>query len=216
VAQRLARGVGSVLVTGGVLILLFVVYLLWGTSISTHAAQHRLGQQLQREWRSSLDNGVSTTASLRLRGGQPFAVLTIPRLGRSYREVLVEGVDTQDLRVGAGHYLGSAFPGQVGNFAVAGHRTTYGAPFSNIDTLRPNDPIDVRIAGVVYEYAVTSSEIVRPENVGVVAPVPDHPGLAPTRRMLTFTTCHPKYSAQKRLIVHAVLHRVINVANQQS
>jgi sortase A len=217
VALTLVRGVGQLLVTIGVLIMLFIGYELWGTSIATHAAQHRLAEQLQRQWQSAGGGGTRAVAApLHLRNGQPFAVLTVPRLGDHYREVLVEGVDTEDLREGAGHYPGSALPGQVGNFAVAGHRTTYGAPFGNIDRLRPRDTIDVHVAHVVYEYSVTGSEIVRPENVGVVAPVPDHPGQSPTQRMLTLTTCNPKYSAQQRLIVHAVLERVINAGSLSS
>jgi sortase A len=213
---RVVRATGSLLITCGLLVLLFVAYDLWGTSIGTRAAQHRLDRELQHAWGGSVSSAAGPLAgpALRLRDGAPFAILTIPRLGSHYRQVLVQGVGVADLQEGPGHYPGSATPGQIGNFAVAGHRTTYGAPFADLNLLRAGDEVDVQVRDTIYLYRVTGLEIVRPENVGVVAPVPDHPGARPRRAMLTFTTCHPKYSAEKRLIVHAALDRVEQAADR--
>jgi sortase A len=201
---RLLRVTGSLLITAGLVVLLFMAYELWGTSLPANNAQRGLHRQLQRQWAAA----PATSAGIHAGYGQPFAVLTIPRLGPSYRKVILEGIGTRDLQKGPGHYPGTAMPGEVGDFAVAGHRTTYGAPFGDLDRLRPGDAIDIEVRDATYVYSVTSSEIVPPSDVGVVAPVPDHPGVAPTGRMLTFTTCHPKYSANKRLVVHAVLATV--------
>jgi sortase A len=109
------------------------------------------------------------------------------------------------LALGVGHYVGTAGPGKVGNFAVAGHRTTYGRPFHDIDRLQDGDRVVVETAGTVYVYEVTSREIVRPWEVDVIDPVPDQPGGTPTEAVITLTSCHPKYSATERFVVHGRL-----------
>jgi sortase A len=96
-------------------------------------------------------------------------------------------------------------PGAVGNFAIAGHRTTYGKPFNRIAELQVGDPIVIRTQHAWYVYTVTSTEIVDPGQVGVIAPVPDKPGATPTARMITMTTCTPMYSASQRYVVHGEL-----------
>ncbi len=95
----------------------------------------------------------------------------------------------------------------MGNFAVAGHRNTYGRPFEDIARLEAGDPIVVETADVFYVYEVTSTVVVDPSEVDVIAPDPDDPPDAePTRRMMTLTACHPPmYSARERYIVHAEL-----------
>jgi sortase A len=204
---RLLRITGSLLITAATVVLLFTAFELWGTSLPANNAQRGLHRELQRQW-AAAPATKAPSGDIHVGYGQPFAVLTIPRLGPTYRKVILEGIGTRDLQKGPGHYPGTAMPGEVGDFAVAGHRTTYGAPFGDLDRLHPGDAIDIEVHDATYVYSVTSSEIVPPSNVGVVAPDPDHLGVAPTRRMLTFTTCHPKYSANKRLVVHALLTTV--------
>jgi sortase A len=92
-------------------------------------------------------------------------------------------------------------PGEVGNFSVAGHRIP--AIFWDLDILRPGDVIEVQTRDDTFTYHVTSTEIVKPSAVAVVAPVPDYPGETPTEAMLTLTTCNPKWDNYQRLIVHA-------------
>jgi sortase A len=138
--------------------------------------------------------------------GDGLAILRIPRFGRGYAPVVVEGVATDDLQKGPGHFPGTALPGGVGNFVVSGHRTTYGHPFGRLDELKVGDPIVVEVADRYYTYRVTSRSVVQPTDLNVILPVPDRPGVRPTNRVLTFTTCNPKYSASTRLIVHAQLH----------
>ena len=110
-----------------------------------------------------------------------------------------------DLKTGPGHMPGTAMPGQLGNLVVSGHRTTYGAPFSRLDELEVGDPVVVETRDAWFTYTVTGSEIVAPSAVEVAYPVPGQAGATPTRRLMTLTTCHPRYSARQRLIVSAEL-----------
>jgi sortase A len=100
-------------------------------------------------------------------------------------------------------------PGQVGNFAVAGHRTTYGRPFNTIDKLRKGDVIVVETKTSYIVYAVDRHVIVTPSQVEVITPVPQHPGVTPTEAWMTLTACHPEYSARERYVVFAKLLRTI-------
>jgi sortase A len=134
---------------------------------------------------------------------------------------VLEGTAEDQLSRGPGHYVGTALPGQPGNLALAGHRVGKGSPFLDADQLRPGDPIVVETADSWFVYRVLGDpdtgdyttdpsgipgqQIVRPTDVAVIAPTPGAVGVAPSAAYLTLTTCHPKYSARQRLIVHAVL-----------
>lgn len=130
--------------------------------------------------------------------GQPFAIIRIPTIDRlAGGWTVVEGVSRADLRNGAGHMPSTPLPGQPGNAVISGHRTTYGAPFHELDQLEAGDLIEVETALGVHTYAVRESIIVRPSELWVVE---NRPG-----GWLTLTTCHPKYSSRQRLIVFAEL-----------
>jgi sortase A len=92
-------------------------------------------------------------------------------------------------------------PGEVGNFAVAGHRTTYGKPFTDIATLEVGDSLVVQTEDAWYVYTVTGSTIQAPEYIAAISPVPGKPGEQPTAASITLTTCHPRFSAEQRFIV---------------
>ena len=127
--------------------------------------------------------------------GEPVARILIPSI--SVDKVVVEGVDLDDLRKGPGHFPDTPLPGQEGNAAIAGHRTTYGAPFGDLDKLKPGD--EIRVSTVLGEavYEVAGTRIVDPEEVEVVGDFGDN--------RLTLTACHPKFSAAQRIIVWAYL-----------
>jgi sortase A len=137
--------------------------------------------------------------------GDPIARIDIPAIG--VEKTIVQGVQRQTLRAGPGHYPSTPMPGQPGNTAIAGHRTTHGAPFLDIDRLEPGDHIEVETADGLFRYAVEGHEvgdgtlkghiIVRPSDVGVIGDQGDD--------RLTLTACHPRYSARERIIVTAVL-----------
>ena len=216
--RRLVGGLGHTLIAAGVLILLFVAYELWGTNFYTQGQQHRLEDQIHHGWGGSTPD-ITKVNVKNVPLGSGIAVLRIPRFGKGYHMVIVEGTGYEDLTKGPGHYPGTALPGQVGNFAVAGHRTTYLAPFNRIDTLREGDAIvlETKLKWLVYRVknipaghgypAVPFQEIVDPTDVKVAYAVPDQPdpNKKPTLRLLTFTSCNPKYSAAQRIVVHAEL-----------
>jgi len=131
--------------------------------------------------------------------GDVLAKLAIPKIGIDDMYV-VEGVTKKALAKGPGHFPESPFPGQLGNAAIAGHRTTYGAPFGRLDELAPGDEIIVTTLAGTYLYVVTGSEVVRPTDYDKVVPTHDT-----TIATLTLSTCHPEYHATQRLIIRATL-----------
>ena len=199
--------------TTGVVILLFGVYQLYGTGLSTAREQSRLERQLAQNWAAAAPPPAAgqpaqpaaptppAAATPPPRLGAPIAVLTIPRFGEGYRHVVVEGVGREELKKGPGHQPGTAWPGQVGNVVLAGHRTTYGAPFGRFDEISAGDEVVVTDATGTYTYRISGTEVVEPSDTAVVLPVPRQPGVEPTSRLLTLVTCTPKYSARYRLII---------------
>jgi sortase A len=193
VARSTVRGLGEVLITLGVIILLFVAYEVYGTNLKTAQEQSTLKRELVEQWSGPQVREIGL--------GDGIAVLRIPAFGADYGYAVVEGVSREDLQRGPGHYPGTAMPGEVGNVVISGHRTTYGAPFSRLGELAEGDDLVVETATDWYTYRVTGLEIVSPSAVEVTLPVPRQPEVEPTQSLLTLTTCHPRYSARQRLIV---------------
>jgi sortase A len=222
----LARAIavlGRLFVLVGVLVLLFVGYQLWGTGWQEARAQDRLEKQFEEQLSSTttVDPGSSTslpsdgeatdptaTTPVELEQGDAMARLEIPAIGVD--KLVVQGTSVSDLRKGPGHYVKTPLPGEPGNSAIAGHRTTYGAPFGEIDQLAPGDEIIVTTLAGRFEYRVIGADrtvpdgdpasghfIVKPTDVWVLDDFGDH--------RLTLTACHPKYSARERIIVAAEL-----------
>lgn len=211
--RRVVGALGEVLLSLGLLVLLFVAWQLWWTDVSANHAQAATLHQLERDF----DSGSATVGGTQGNGGEDlvtlskvpfgkaFAVLRVPRFGSDFARPIVQGISTSDLQAGIGHYPRTVMPGKIGNFSVAGHRTTYGRPFHDIDTLQTGDPIIVETKTTYYLYRVRSHLIVSPGDSDVVAPVPNHPGKRPIARWMTMTSCHPKYNATQRYIVFAKL-----------
>jgi sortase A len=143
--------------------------------------------------------------------GTTFGQLYIPRFGPDYFTNITEGTDREKILnvYGAGHYENTAMPGGLGNFSLAGHRTTYGKPFNLIADLVPGDALVVRTATTWYVYKVYEDLIVKPSDVQVISPIPGImpgdplPELTDKDRYMTLTACHPMYSADERYIIHA-------------
>ncbi|HVE98550.1 MAG TPA: class E sortase [Mycobacteriales bacterium] len=199
------RGVGETLITVGLVILLFCVYELYFTGLETAAEQRKGRAALLDTWQAPVPAPSGATVLAQVDLGAGLAILRIPRLGPNYAKVVFEGVRTDDLKKGPGHVPGTAMPGAVGNTVVSGHRTTYGAPFGDIDRLDPGDALVLETRDAWYTYRVVREEIVRPTDVDVILPVPRQPDAKPTKALLTLTTCHPKYSARQRFITFAEL-----------
>ncbi len=187
--------IGLILVGLGALVLIFVAYQLWGTSLYAANEQSNLRAQFDRTLEKSARTPALNPTLLAVPAGEPVAQIRIPKI--SVDEIVVSGVSVADLRAGPGHYPESPWPGQAGNAAIAGHRTTYGAPFSDLDQLVAGDTIVVRTVQGRFNYSVTESKVVAPSDVSVL-----NPRSAAT---LTLTTCNPKYSAAQRLVVFADL-----------
>ncbi|MBY8875558.1 class E sortase [Micromonospora sp. PLK6-60] len=208
-ASRLRTGVrftGELLITFGLVVLLFAGYEIWGKSVIVDAHQQDLSSELAEAWAPSDDPTVApsrgpTPKPAPVVQGKPIAGLYIPSLDKHW--VVVEGVEQKDIRYAPGHYPKSAMPGEVGNFSVAGHRNR--ATFWRLDELNEGDDIVVEGKDTWYVYKVYKTRIVRPDQVEVVAPVPMAPGTKPKEKLLTLTTCNPKFDNYQRLIVHAKL-----------
>jgi len=211
---------GEILITLGVIVFLFLAYELWFTGLYTAHAQSDFKKQLQSEWARPLPSPVASvlpgeqpgasvapapTVSDRPVPGDAIGLIEIPRLGSNYSYAIVEGVSTDDLKKGPGHYPGTALPGGIGNFVVSGHRTTYLAPFNGLAELVVGDAIVIETRDTWYTYRVTDLQTVLPTDVAVILPVPGKPKATPTKALITLTTCTPKYSASHRLIVDGVL-----------
>ena len=214
--RRGLRAIGVALLAAGVLVMLFVAYELWGTGLTTASHQNALRQQFNKELRAHhivthptttvpQGTGTPTTTTQPITAvqpaqppaasGQPVGIINIPKIGINY--VAVQGTDEPDLERGPGHYVNTALPGNPGNAAFAGHRTTYAAPFYNLDGLAPGDPIYVTTTQGRFQYDVTQTQVVDPTDVAVLDDTP-----TPT---LTLTTCNPRYSAATRMVVTASL-----------
>ncbi len=213
--RTVLRGLGKTCVSAGLLILLFVAYQLWGTGIAEAHSQTALKKQFAEIAPLTTTPAPATTIPAPVHGtsspsttppasttalvlpppptGSAVAIIKIPKIG--VNAAVVEGVGTSDLEKGPGHYPGSPLPGQAGNAAIAGHRTTYGAPFYRLNELKPGDDIIIstRDSPKPWVYQVMFSHTVDPSDVSVLNPTPDN--------RLTLTTCTPRFSASQRLVV---------------
>jgi sortase A len=203
--------IGRILIGAGIIILLFAVYQVWGTSVQEGHTKNTLRHTLEHQAKGSqlatilkdanaqdkLPTGppvLAPTTSAPAEG-QPVGEIRIPKIG--INQIVVEGTNTQDLRKGPGHYIGTPLPGQIGNAAIAGHRTTYGHPFYNLDGVTTGDPIVLTTVQGVFVYDAVRQEVVSPNDNAVLTDS--------TGPMLTLTTCNPRFSASSRLVVVAKL-----------
>jgi sortase A len=207
--RRAVRETGLALITLGVIVLLFVAYQLLGTNITEAHNQDSLARQFQAALGprapapSAAPTSPATPAATTpdvlpsVPPGGAIEELRIPAIGVT--KYVVEGTNEDDLRRGPGHYSGTAYPGQVGNTAIAGHRTTYGAPFFELNELAVGDPIYITdLNDRTYTYLVDEApQVVSPDDVAVLDPT--------AFAQLTLTTCNPRFSATSRLVVFARL-----------
>jgi sortase A len=212
--KRFLRVAGFTLIGAGGLIIAFLVYQLYVTDLINAGTQARATDELAQalvERRVEIATTTTTAppdtsttaptpvASLQTEPvvleGEPLGLITINKIG--LEAVLFEGVDRDTLKDGPGHMPWTPVPGQPGNAVISGHRTTYGRPFYDLDQLVMGDRIEVETAIGVSTYEVKVIEIVLPTDVYVTEPIPG--------AWLTLTTCHPRFSAAKRLVIQAEL-----------
>lgn len=184
--NRVLDVAGRTLISAGVLLLSFVAYQLWGTSISENRAQSAMASAFR-----------SQAPGLPEYGGT-VGKMTIPSIGVD--KWIIAGIDTDSLKRGPGLFPGSPLPGQYGNVAIAGHRTTYGAPFGRINEIEAGDEINIATKTVVYTYIVDGPpRIVGRYDISVIRSTDK------SKAHLTLVSCHPKWTSYKRIIVTATL-----------
>lgn len=226
--DRVLGVTGELMIAAGVLLGLFVVWQLFYTDVTADREQSQIVEDFvagitaaEPETTASAAPGVDVVETIPAEfqftddppqmdqpaHAETFAVMYVPRWGEDYVKPIAQGVDKAQVLnvIGIGHYPDTAMPGELGNFAVAGHRTTYGKPFSDIDMLDLGDDVVVQTDEAWFVYEVVNHEIVLPTDVQVIAPVPNQPGAEADGHYLTMTSCHPRFSAAQRWIVHAEL-----------
>jgi sortase A len=202
---RILWGLAETLITLGVISILFVAYEYWGTSYLTSRSQahlrHVAGTQGFVDYQlpsgtpsQVVRPGGGSVPHPRPRLGSALGFIKIPRMKLDM--VFVEGADVDSLKLGPGHYPSTPLPGQGGNVAIAGHRTTYLHPFWSLNELRPGDKITLETKYGVFLYRVVWQKIILPDDRWVLGPTP-----VPS---LTLTACHPRFSASHRIVIRAV------------
>jgi len=213
----MTKVLGELMLTIGVVLLLFAFYEAYWTNVESGQLQEEASADLEEQWRNPRQKMEPEL-------GEAFAQLYIPTFGSDYHFAIIEGTNEDDLLRGPGRYVDSQMPGEMGNFAVAGHRVGKGAPFNDLGKLETCDDIVVEtqterityrvlpidgeqvdcFSGIPPEYShVVGRHITTPGDVSVTNPVPESDA-APNREILTLTTCHPQFSNAERMIVHAM------------
>ncbi|GAA4489968.1 class E sortase [Microbacterium panaciterrae] len=234
-ARRTARGrrprrratvvsvLGELLLTAGVVVLLYAAWQMWIGDLIMSAAANDHGHSISARWAKDpapapppvVPHAGGAGAPVRYeppvmtapQNGVPWgAQLHVPRWGADYNVTIAGGVTRPDtLDHGwIGVYPGSGMPGQAGNVTMAAHRTTWGKPFNQIDRLRLNDAIVIETPQGWYTYRFRTLEYVTPDSVDVLDPVPQDPGAAAGEKYITLTACSPLYSLAERIVAYGV------------
>lgn len=215
--RPVVRFLASVLITSGILMLADAgVTLAWQEPISAYMAQRdqdRLGRELDsasirdlvareraavaaiRDMRRRVAR-IAAAERKRAKKGRPIGRIELPSLGRHY--VVVQGTDDATLRKGPGHYPGTEFPGEGKTMAIAGHRTTYLAPFRTINRLKAGDRIVMKMPYATLTYRVEKTQVVKPDALWITHDVKGE-------ERLVLSACHPLYSASHRIVAFARL-----------
>ncbi|MFJ9636944.1 class E sortase [Streptomyces sp. NPDC101178] len=207
--RLVVRTFSELCITVGALIILFVAYVLLWTGVKAADAAEGEIQTLRGRWAQepvTAPPGTAASAPAPYRDGKPFATLHIPRFGADWEWPVLENTEAETLQKGLGHYSGTARPGERGNFAVAGHRRTYGDPFKDFPRLRPGDAVIVNDGTTWFTYRIAREPYrTVPTDTAVVDPVPRRSGFEGPGRYLTLTTCEPEWGSSHRLIAWAHL-----------
>ena len=219
---------GETLMTAGLFVLLFLGWHVWFNDLVQGAAQDKAAASLSQQWQitekpdTEFDRAIGSSDGAfvsakppimkTVNDAEPFATLIIPRFGDRYVRTIAETVDVatvlNNVETSVGRYPSSNRLGEIGNFAIAGHRTTYGAAFGWVDNLRVGDRVYVETEEGWYIYRFRNLEFVYPTEVAVLNPVPQTT-IEAKERILTITTCHPKLSAAERFIAYSVFESFV-------
>lgn len=208
--------IGVVLLLAGIGSLGWVGYQYVGTNVVSRNAFEQESSGLRAQWSS--EPVPDATDSPRKAAAAPvpgdaIALLRIPAFGADYEIPILSGTDLSILDRGVGHYVGTAAPGQVGNFAIAGHRVTHGQPFARLLELDVGDEVVIETRDVIYTYVLDTAprDLTVPDSgTWVLDPVPGKPEAAPTRPLITLTTCQDLFRSPDRSIAFGHLERTTN------
>ncbi|MDK8346733.1 class E sortase [Brevibacterium sp. UMB1308A] len=212
VVRGTIRTFGELCITAGLIMILFVVWQLWWTDIEANRDNENLASNLVTQWKDNPrdktpDDPDTPVIAKTPEENQAFGIMYVPRFGDDYYRTIAEGVQLEPVlnRMGMGHYPSSARPGEVGNFAMAGHRVTYGKPLNLIAEMRPGDPVVIQTQEGFYTYTMRNFDIILPDQTEVLAPVPGFPEYKGKERLMTLTACNPMFSARERYVIYAEL-----------
>lgn len=215
---------GEILITIGVVVMLYVAWQLWVGDLIYGAENNAKGAELSEQWEASAPTEPLPEPTATADAEQPastavepiilpqpadtevFGVMKIPRFGPDYAVQMAGGVTRPGTLdpIGIGHYPDTKMPGEVGNVALAAHRTTFGKPFADIANLHVGDAIVIETEGGWYTYRFRTLEYVTPDQVDVLLDVPQAPDTPPGERYLTMTSCSPKFSLAERIVGYSV------------
>jgi sortase A len=214
---------GELLLTAGVIVLVYVAWLLWVGDLIYGAERNTHGSELLQSWEqnAALPAATPTSTSPEPADAEPpiqpvllpkpadaeeFAVMRVPRWGPEYMVPVAGGVSTERTldTIGIGHYPGTAMPDQPGNFAVAAHRTTKGAPFNRIAELHVGDEIVIETDAGSYTYLFRNLDYIRPDETDVLLPVPKAMDAPAGTAYITMTSCSPKLAMTERIVAYGV------------
>ncbi|MFF5624814.1 class E sortase [Microbacterium sp. LWH10-1.2] len=210
---------GELLLTAGVLVLLFVAWQMWIGDIIISAEKNDQGAAISKEWAEApapelpplveKDDGTTVYAPVvpaKPANTEQLGQMHIPRFGADYNKGIYGGTTragTLD-KLGIGVYTDSKMPGEIGNFAMAAHRTTWGKPFNQLDKLQLNDAIVVETPDGWFTYRFRTLEYVKPTQTDVLLDVPQVPGVETGEQYITLTACSPLYSLAERIVAYGV------------
>ncbi|QIG41123.1 class E sortase [Microbacterium sp. 4R-513] len=214
---------GELLITAGVITLLYVGWQLWIGDVIYGAERSAQAEEQSRLWQEEYEDHIAATPQAtetpapadttaepvilpQPADAQIFGIMHIPRFGPDYQVNIAGGITRAHTLdpIGIGHYPGTQMPGEIGNFALAAHRTTWGKPFNRIAELHVGDPLVIETPDGWYTYRFRTLEYVRPSTVEVLLPVPQATGVAANGRYLTMTSCSPMYSLAERIVAFSV------------
>ncbi|HET9647367.1 MAG TPA: class E sortase [Microlunatus sp.] len=216
--------VGLLLVLSGLGCLGWVAYQYVGTNVVSRQAFRQETSELRDRWAtdppapvpsvqsSASASGTDRDASAAV-PGNAIALLRVPKFGDGYEVPILEGTDLSILSRGVGHYTATALPGQVGNFAIAGHRVTHGQPFARLLELGRGDRVIIETRSAVYVYVLDTAPrdlTVDESATWVLDPVPGEPGTAPVRALITLTTCQDLFHSPDRAVAFGHLESTRN------
>ena len=216
-SRKLLHAAGELLVTLGVLVFLYFIYSAWFTNVTATAKQAELSQEITRQFEvrdaKPLVQSESKIEQVAAQPVTPIGLLYIPRLQEKVWGLpIVQGVGHHELSLGVGHYPSTELPGELGNFAIAGHRATNGEPFAYFERLRAGDLVFVRTQDGWFEYQLVQNKKIQESETWVLSDQPKGLELEPNSALITLTTCDPRWNSYQRWAWWALLTNVYPAA----